>query len=498
MTCRTKLARATELKTDELAQHLKPLSYLYELSRANGRSLENIFKDPIFNHGGLAGLGSHSNIDVCQQLLGVLAERGLTESLAEVDSVRQRLSDSLRYPPTQSDTTDSESGRSGARAQLKSRVRQAVDSGEAVLPARRSAREDVPYRLSSLLGNLNAITDQKGLTQDPYIRQDLLEESAYDAARWQAMHDTEQLDKIGLGTEVRLKSNLLQEYMSKWLVALTERLRVDLQHSEEGLPVQTKKRSAEKGDEEVVVLLRLMPLEKLAFITVAETLRTIGNSIGISDGVKAARAVIDLGRAVEAEYGAEAWKVLYPDLYDEAMKTREAMIKTRRIRGFMQEQGIAAGAAKEARQQGYGDEADELLKIEDTVERNAKLEARRRALPWTQRMRARVGGYLVKALVDVAMVKRTKSGETPHDAMVTEEQPAFWQSYQYLKSQKVGVIKLNPVVADRLDKDSIGAATFPRYLPMLVPPKPWTGWSSGGYRIHSSRLLCTPNDVVMP
>jgi DNA-directed RNA polymerase len=66
-------------------------------------------------------------------------------------------------------------------------------------------------------------------------------------------------------------------------------------------------------------------------------------------------------------------------------------------------------------------------------------------------------------------------------AFSTEEQPAFYHSYEYVRGHKLGIIKLNPVVSDRMAKESVREALHPRHLPMLVQPKRWVSYNEGGY-----------------
>lgn len=460
--------------------------------KEHGRSLYTILQNPIFSHAGIAGLNDHPALEICECLGTVLAEAGETDALFNIDKVKQDLSDSVRYSDSPKAVYEVEEDSTAGPSHTRDIARaSAENAAQQLQPARRSEGEKIPFRLNSLMANLEAITGQRQTAQNPYVRQDLLEESGYDAALWQSMHDFDNLENIGVGSETRMKTTLIQENMSRWLEALIARLE-EVVHQPQSMQAADKAVPAGmESDADAIALLSLLSVEKLANITIIETLRAVTQSSGVVDGVRAARAIIHLGRAIEDEYGAEAWKSLYPDLYDEAMKrAAETKRKTFAIRQFMQEQGIAAGAAKEARIQGYGDEADDLLKIENAEERQMKLEARKRALPWTQRMRAKVGGLLIKHLLDVAYVKRTAAKTDGTGETITQKQPAFWQSYQFLRSQKVGIIKLNPVIADRMDKDQVGVVAFPRYLPMLVKPKPWTGWDSGGYRIHPSKFDC--------
>jgi DNA-directed RNA polymerase len=60
-----------------------------------------------------------------------------------------------------------------------------------------------------------------------------------------------------------------------------------------------------------------------------------------------------------------------------------------------------------------------------------------------------------------------------------------------MRGQKLGVIRLNPVVVERLSQDGVRAAMHPRHLPMLVPPKPWLDYDRGGYLFNCSASRST-------
>jgi DNA-directed RNA polymerase len=68
----------------------------------------------------------------------------------------------------------------------------------------------------------------------------------------------------------------------------------------------------------------------------------------------------------------------------------------------------------------------------------------------------------------------------------TESQPAFYNAYEYQRGQKLGVLKLNDAISERLAKDSLTQTIHPRHLPMLVKPKPWLNYDDGGYIYNKS------------
>ena|SRR5581483_1482737 len=61
------------------------------------------------------------------------------------------------------------------------------------------------------------------------------------------------------------------------------------------------------------------------------------------------------------------------------------------------------------------------------------------------------------------------------------EAPAFYHSYIQHKGKRIGVIKLNPQLIQYLSKESVRDNVHPRMLPMLVHPRPWLTFNSGGY-----------------
>lgn len=107
---------------------------------------------------------------------------------------------------------------------------------------------------------------------------------------------------------------------------------------------------------------------------------------------------------------------------------------------------------------------------------------------WTPAIRSRVGAVLVEALMDVAQVVRTKKDPVT-GRRISESQPAFYSAYEYVRGQKLGVLKLNPAVAERMAKDKVGRTVHPRHLPMLVPPKPWLNYDDGGYLYNKSSAM---------
>ena len=76
-----------------------------------------------------------------------------------------------------------------------------------------------------------------------------------------------------------------------------------------------------------------------------------------------------------------------------------------------------------------------------------------------------------------------------HARSSSELQPAFYHNYEYVRGQKLGVIRLNPMVSERLSRDDLKVTLHPRHLPMLTKPRPWLATDEGGYIYNRSMFL---------
>ncbi|GAA5880749.1 hypothetical protein JCM8547_008958 [Rhodosporidiobolus lusitaniae] len=297
-------------------------------------------------------------------------------------------------------------------------------------------------------------------------RQRLLEESSYDAARQLYIHEMESLAKVGKDKDMGLQSNWLQSVMFDWLGNLERNL---LEAS-----LETGRDSAWGREADIEPFLRLLPTSKLALITIVEVMRLYGAG-GVSEGVKAARAMLHVGRAVENEYHAEMLKEVHTN--------RGLQSEIERL----SEEGTIGPDGK--LQNRSATQSLDLLWRRELAKREKEGDSSWRP-SWTQPIRAKVGSKLIDALIETAQVERSmrhpRTGE-----LITEVQPAFSHSYQYLRGRKLGIIQVNPVVADRMDRDPLNVTLHPRYLPMLVKPKPWLSWNSGSYLVHQTQMMRT-------
>ncbi|GAA6062188.1 hypothetical protein JCM10212_001352 [Sporobolomyces blumeae] len=421
----------------------RPITYLLPALKRAGIELEQVLRDPIFD----VGLPSY---------LGQLERERVLEALEKTGKGRegwdewQRAIDELR----------SELGRlrEGREKEEKERTK-AVELDPVM-----ASGDQVNVSLQTLRTNLSTLSmPTLSSSMSPTARQRLLEESSYDAARQLYLHEMESLAKVGKDKERGMQSNWLQSLMYDWMRVL--------QSAFYEASVETGRNSPWGRDADIEPFLRLLAPDKMALITIVELLRLCGVG-GVSDGMKAARAVLHVGKAIENEYHAQVLKQGFPNKkFEREMERLSEVSSLEGGGGRSPEESLGILWRRElARREKEGDQSWRPH--------------------WTQSIRAKVGSILVSTLMDVAKVERTvrhpKTGE-----YVTEVQPAFSHAYQYVRGLKLGIIKVNPTVAERMDQDPLRITLHPRYLPMVVKPKPWLSWNSGAYLVHNTSMVRT-------
>ncbi|KAL0574450.1 DNA-directed RNA polymerase [Marasmius crinis-equi] len=312
---------------------------------------------------------------------------------------------------------------------------------------------EVPFNLANLRRHLDEVRfARRVLSEDTVARQKLLEETVYDTAVERLRHEASIFEELGLN-DGSLRQPDLRRWMWEWHTKLQERITQEIRLISETERKRSPKAIRLSGVSRNALLspyLSLVNPERLSLITILEIMRLQGTG-GVAEGMKTTRALITVGKAVENEYKAQMCRrnnIALPTMG----KPGESGYFSRMGYQNLQERRLVA-----ARHMQDG----EAWSTE-----------------WTQPTRAKVGGILVDCLMDVATVTRT----TEHKGQtVSEVQPAFHHCYMHNRGQKLGVIRLNPAVSERLSKDSLSDTLHPRHLPMLVKPKPWLSYNEGGY-----------------
>nr|ASF90204.1 hypothetical protein SPAR04594 [Bartheletia paradoxa] len=412
------------------------LAYLIPIIKHSRIPFAEIFADPIFANGLEPGAESaESDVQTSQELADIIK----TLSTAAYETNRLDIAEDLAKF-----TVDSNRGSQPPRIDPLIGV-------PAIKPVK-GANDTVPINLDSLRESLSTITAERLAIDDAATRQRHLEESAYDAARKRFEQENEKMLELGLGTGA-LRGHTLQAWMWDWYTKLVERLDSEIA---EIVKIEKSQPKSNATMVQIAPFLKLLPTSKLALITILELMRLQGTG-GIADGMKTARALLTLGRAVENEYHAQQLKK-DPQSFNRARDTQRA---------FQDPSSIL----------------DKDLRKAEAAARGLSAEIWRPE--WTQNVRARVGSFLVSNVMDVATIKRVDESIDPDTNLpYEEEQPAFLHTYQYVKGKKLGIIQLNSVIAERLAQEPLNDSLHPRHLPMLVTPRPWLQYDSGGYYYH--------------
>ncbi|KAK0563986.1 DNA-directed RNA polymerase [Tilletia horrida] len=312
-----------------------------------------------------------------------------------------------------------------------------------------------PFNLTNLKENLSVVQQSRAMYSDPYDRQEWLELSSIDAARKQLEHAAAHLESLGLRSAGKLQSKPLQVFMWNWFQELQPRIKEDLQRME------TQSR-ASLEEQDILPFIKFLPINKLALIPILEVMRVTG-VVGGADGAPTARLLVLVGKAVEAE--CQAWML---------SQNAHVFSKLKASQQQMRERGLLDPDTRKELQK-----AREELGGEEVMEQG---------LPrWTQAIRSRVGGFLVQRLLETAKVHRSKVDK--EGVLWEEDQPAFYSTYQYIGGRKLGVIKLNDEISQRMETDRVADTISPRHLPMLVPPRLWETPNRGGYLTARQSLM---------
>ncbi|PSK40693.1 hypothetical protein C7M61_000341 [Candidozyma pseudohaemuli] len=279
-------------------------------------------------------------------------------------------------------------------------------------------------------------------------RQRDLEVKGLEGARAKWDHEFNTLNQRG---EISMNKNLnvqLYKWYSDMLPYIEEEHKLCQNVLNGNIP------TLDKNDQEMVdrafyaPYFVLLSPKTLCLIVIFELLK-LNNTGGIADGMRTARAILAVGRAVELEYKCQ-----------HLMKTDKK---------FAQKKGLSSNQLKK------------LLKRRNIDSSSFDAE-------WTTTLYAKLGSVLAMPLLQVAKVQ--VSGTDPATGKpVKGLQHAFHHTYQVSQGMKVGVIKLHKNLIKQLGGKTFQNSVQPSYLPMLSPPRPWTAHNSGGYLYNSTNLV---------
>ncbi|OBZ91143.1 DNA-directed RNA polymerase, mitochondrial [Choanephora cucurbitarum] len=295
---------------------------------------------------------------------------------------------------------------------------------------------------------------------DPFELQLALEQQGYEMALQKLLHSKEQSIERG-DTLNAMNLTPLKRIMWTWHQSMMPLIKEEIERCDAATLREADRRAYGP-------FLKLLPPQTLSIVTILELLR-LHNSSGIGDGMKTARAIIDIGKAVEMEYNAVQIKrrASSSSILDRNTDP-QALFSNARLFNL-----AVRKAQSKIEQNALNKEVDILASDWNPV--------------WPSTIRAKVGSVLTSLLLEAAKIPvPSKDPET--GMKIIENIPAFFHTYQYVHGKRVGIIKFSEQLTRMLSREPVRDTLHPRLLPMLVHPRPWLSYNSGGYL--STKSVC--------
>ena len=323
--------------------------------------------------------------------------------------------------------------------------------------------------------------DDASLLENAYYLQQGLEQDCYDVSKERWITGVKTMTKIhGLG-----RIQAIASLFDHWIKQLT-RLISDSKET-------TK--TYNDSDKEMHKLCSTLSPERIARITLMNFLRVAHYSQQLN-GIIFTRLCIEIGDALE----------------------RELFATTISKNPFLSKTGLKYAQIQSAFQ------SEKLLNI-SMRKVYRKLEHDKEAMEagWatklTQRSKVIIGGWLANLVLSHAYIDRNAfqfipgAGlnskkpviedvqASPHDKQSIEPPPssiekAFLHEIIQVKAKKLGIVRMHPIIYDSIMFAPNNPFVSPMALPMVVPPKLWLSYSSGGYLNHRSICVRMKEDPL--
>ncbi|KAK3048454.1 hypothetical protein LTS18_012938, partial [Coniosporium uncinatum] len=106
---------------------------------------------------------------------------------------------------------------------------------------------------------------------------------------------------------------------------------------------------------------------------------------------------------------------------------------------------------------------------------------------WPSTIKAHIGALLVSKLIETAKLPTISTTESSKQRESSLE-PAFVHSMKYRVGRKLGYIEAQPALTERLAREPVHS-TLAAQLPMLHEPRPWTGFTEGGFLQYPTQAV---------
>ncbi|PGH18460.1 hypothetical protein AJ79_00530 [Helicocarpus griseus UAMH5409] len=288
------------------------------------------------------------------------------------------------------------------------------------------------------------------------MRQRRLESDSVESAvaRWHK--ESESLRSVGV---TPIPSKTMGALLYDWHLQLMSRINEELELIAES---EQKVRMLPDDSQRVEIspYLRAITPEKLSALTILSTFNALNKS-GVDKGVKLTALVMYLGKAVQDEF-------MSAQLRNIEKTSSEKKVSKSKFVDKLLDRNTRQGRLQWKR----------IL---------SKFEQSQRPVDWSPVVKAKIGACLVSMFLSSATIqKRTKDPKT--DKTDVSTQAAFRRVYQLERGFRVGFVHANDSIVEKLRREPLGDL-LAKHLPMVCPPRPWTGAHGGGYLEYPSSVI---------
>ena len=315
--------------------------------------------------------------------------------------------------------------------------------------------------------------DPRSREQHATDRQKRLETDAIDSAvkRWKFEHD--KMAKMGISGN--LSHGRLGALLWQWHEILTKKISAEVEkvHEAEKKPQKTPQ---DRLRLEYGPFLEQLSPKKVAAMTVIALVQIMSKH-GSSKAIKLVNLVTELGKAIESEQQAEQTQL--------RQKQRERK-ETRLAHMFTE-----APPQYQPPRSPEGKYLNVLARRAFYPASNSTSNSFLGLSEWTNGIHAKLGSILCELTFDAARITITKVDETTgkHRSIA---QPVFVRKRVYVGGKSIGAVALHESFVEILSaRPAVDAIA--KQLPMLCPPRKWTGFKRGAYLESDQPVLRVKN-----
>ena len=263
--------------------------------------------------------------------------------------------------------------------------------------------------------------------------------------------------------------------MWEWHEALVPAIKEEVRKANEAEGKSTMTKS-DKDSCEYGPFLRLLSPEKISAATILAATTLMATERGARDGMKLVNLVMNIGKRIQDESLSEAMLAVSQRIRKKVRGGTE-FLKSPAAKQRMLLNSCTVHPEKR--------NPELLLGLQAMHPEKSKSELIE-GLQWSRRIQIKVGSVLLSRLIEAANldVESTREGVIH----TKERQPAFFHSFRYITGKRCGFVQLNKAMFEKLAREPVESVPL-KNLPMVVEPKPWTGYRDGGYLEYYAPVL---------